>query len=152
MLGQAIGNFGLTWFITVRTRGKPPPSPIYYIICLSAAPTSEGLFVSGQGGVPKLSQFGLLGLCEVITFCLDLRLGWGLKQTCSSPQEVSIRVLHLTCTHRGQVDSWLLMVENQTASLTPDPSFYHNLCYKCSNGPCEAIFDIHTLISFQWYK
>jgi len=28
-----------------------------------------------QGGVPKLSQFGLLGLWELITPGLDLRLG-----------------------------------------------------------------------------
>jgi hypothetical protein len=45
VLGQATGNFGLTWLTTARTRGKPPPSPIYYTLCFFVAPTSEWLFV-----------------------------------------------------------------------------------------------------------
>ncbi len=59
---------------------------------------------------------------------------------------------HSTCTHWGQVDSRLLMVGSQTANLTPCPSFCHNLCYRCPNGSCKPIFDIYTLIVFQWYK
>jgi len=105
-----------------------------------------------QGGVLKLSRFGLLGLCKFITVCSDLRLGWSLKQTCSSPWELSNGVSHSTYTHWGQVDSRLLMVGSQTASLTPDLSFYHNLCCKCLNDSCKAIFDIYTSITFQWYK
>ncbi len=50
---------------------------------------------------------------------------------------------HSTCTHRGRVDSQLLVVGSQTASLTPGPSFDHNLCCKCPNGSCEAILDIY---------
>jgi hypothetical protein len=103
-------------------------------------------------GTSKLPQFGFLGLWEFITPCLDLRLGWGLKQTCSSPWELSNDVSHFTCTHQGWVDSWLLMVESQTANLTPDPSFVHNLCCRCLNGSCEAIFDIYTSRPFQRYK
>jgi hypothetical protein len=61
-------------------------------------------------------------------------------------------MLHSICTHRGQVNSRLLMVENQTASLTPGPSFCHNLCCRCPNGSCEAIFDIYTSIAFQWHE
>jgi len=61
-------------------------------------------------------------------------------------------VLHFTCTHRNQVDSRLLVVGSQTASLTPGPSFDHNLCYKYPNGSCEAILDIYTSRTFQWYK
>jgi hypothetical protein len=30
------------------------------------------------------------------------------------------------------------------ASLTPGPSFAHNLGYRCPNGSCEAILDIYT--------
>jgi len=105
-----------------------------------------------QGGVLKLSRFGLPRLWEIITFCSDLQLGWGLKQTCSSPQELSNGVFHSTCTHRGRVDSQLLVVGSQTASLIPNIFFCHNLYCKCPNGPCEAIFDIYTLIDFQWYK
>jgi len=74
-----------------------------------------------------------------------------LKQSCSSPQELSNNVSHFICTHCGQVDSWLLVVESQIASLIPDPSFCHNLCCICPNGPCKAIFAIYTSITFQWY-
>jgi hypothetical protein len=105
-----------------------------------------------QGGVPKLSKFGLSGLLKLITLNLDLRLGWGLKQTCSSPLEFSNDVLHSTCTHQDRIDSRLLMVENQTISLTPGLSFDHNLCCECSNGSCKAILDIYTSIYFQRYK
>jgi hypothetical protein len=64
----------------------------------------------GLRQVPKLSWFRLPGLCEFITLYLDLGLGWGLKQTCSSPWRLANGVFHSTCTHRGRVDSWLLMV------------------------------------------
>ncbi len=47
VLGQAMGDFGFTRFVTAQTRGKPPPSPIQYFIRLSAAPTSEWFFVPG---------------------------------------------------------------------------------------------------------
>ncbi len=59
---------------------------------------------------------------------------------------------HSTCTHRGWVDSRLLVVGSQTASSTPGPSFDHNLCYRCPNGSCEAIFDIYITRTFQRYK
>jgi hypothetical protein len=44
------------------------------------------------------------------------------------------------------------VVESQIASLIFGLSFCHILCYRCPNGPCEPIFDIYTLITFQWYK
>jgi hypothetical protein len=105
-----------------------------------------------QGGVPELSRFRLPGLCEIITLYSDLQLGWGLKQSYSSLWELSNSVLHLTCTHRSRVDSRLLVVGSQIANLTLGPSFCHNLCYKCPNGPYEPILDIYTSIAFQWYK
>jgi len=105
-----------------------------------------------QGGVSKLSQFRLLGLWELITPGSDFGLGWSLKKTCNSPQELSNGVLHFTCTHRDRVDSQLFVVGSQTASLTFNPSFDHNLCCRCPNGSCEAIFDIYTSMPFQRYK
>jgi hypothetical protein len=105
-----------------------------------------------QGGVPKLSRFGLSGLWQLITPCLDLRLGWGLKQTCSSPWELSTGVLHSTCTHWGRVDSQLLVVGSQTNNVTPSPSFAHNLCCRCLNGSFEANVDIYASRPFQRYK
>jgi hypothetical protein len=59
-------------------------------------------------------------------------------------------VSHSICTHRGRVDSRLLVVESQTANLTPSLSFWHNLCCRCPNGLYETIFDIYTSITFQW--
>jgi hypothetical protein len=102
--------------------------------------------------VSKLSWFGLPGLWQLITPCSDLRSGWGLKKTCSSPWELSNGVLHSTCTHRGRVDSWLLVVGSQIANLTPSLSFDHNLCYKCPNDSCEATLDIYASRPFQRYK
>ncbi len=128
-----------------------PPYSILYVTPPHLHP--NGIFSQdSQGGVPKLSRFGLLGLWHLITPFSDLRLGWGLKQTCSSPWKLSNGVSHSTYTHQGQVDSQLLMVGGQTANLTPGPSFIHNLCCRCPNGSCEAIFDIYTSRPFQRYK
>jgi hypothetical protein len=45
-----------------------------------------------------------------------------------------------------------LNIFSQTASLTPSPSFAHNLGCKCANDQCEAIFDIYALRPFQWHQ
>jgi len=60
--------------------------------------------------------------------------------------------LHATCTQGNQGDSWLLVVRNQIANLTPGPSFGHNLCFGCPNGSCEPISNIYVPRAFQWYK
>jgi hypothetical protein len=146
VLGEATGDSRLTRLTTARPRGQTPPSPIYYSLSLSTTPTSQCLFV------PKLSWFWLPPPCELITLCLDLWLGWSLKQTCSSHRELSNGVSQFTYTRRGWVNSWLLMVGSQIANLTPILSFCHNLCYKSSNGSCEPIFNIYALIAFQWYR
>jgi len=98
------------------------------------------------------SQFGLPGLWALITSRSDLRLGRGLKHTCSSPWELFKGVSHSSCTRWDRVDSRLLVVGSQTGSLTLCLSFDHNLCYRCPNGSCEAILDIYTSRPFQWYK
>jgi hypothetical protein len=136
-----------------RLRGSHHLPP-YSILCVTLPhPCSNG-FLSGdsQGGVPKLSRIRLLGLCNVRILCLDLRLEWGLKQTCSIPWELSNGVSHSICKHRGWVDSRLLVIGSQTANLTSDPSFDHNLCCRCWNGSCKAIFDIYISKTFQWCK
>jgi hypothetical protein len=50
---------------------------------------------------------------------------------------------HATCMQGNRGDSRLLVVENQIANLISDPSFGHNLCFKCPNGSCEPILDIY---------
>jgi len=128
--------------------------PPYSILCVAPPHPHPNGFYSwdSQGGVPKLSRFGFLGLWELITPSLDLELGWGLKKTCSSPQEISNGVSYSTFAHRGWVDSRLLVVGSQTTNLTLGLSFDHNLCYKCPNGSCKAIFDIYISRPFQQYK
>jgi hypothetical protein len=124
--------------------------PSYSTLCDSPSHLHpNGTFYrDSQSLVSKVSQFGLPGLWVFITSRSNLRLGQGLKQTCSSPWELSNDVLHSTCTHRDRVDSWLLMVRGQIANLTSGPSFDHNLCYKCPNGSCKAILDIYTSRNF----
>jgi hypothetical protein len=128
--------------------------PPYSILCVTPPHlhSNDTFFRDSQGGVPKLSRFGLPGLWVFITSRPDLRLGRDLKQTFSSPRELSNGVLQFTCKRRDQVDYRLLMVGSQTGSLIPGPSFNHNLCYKGPNGSCEAILDIYTLRPFQRYK
>ncbi len=153
VLGQATSN--------LDSLDSPRPGfegshhlPPYKILCSS----SRRLHLNGtfsrdsQGRVPKLSRFGLSGLWASITSCSNLRLGWGLKQPCSSLGGLSNSMLHSSCRCRIWVDSQLLVVRSQTASLTPDLSFAHNLNYKCPNDSCEAILDIYTSRPFQWYK
>jgi hypothetical protein len=102
-----------------------------------------------QVGVAKFSKFSKFPqLWGCITSCADLRLQWGLKQSCSLRQELSNGMSHASCTWRNWVDYWLLMVGSQIANLTPDLSFDHNLCFKCPNGRCEFILDIYVSISF----
>ncbi len=153
MLGQATGNTNSLDSPRPRLGGSHHLPP-YNIFCVAPRHPHPNGFLSrdSQGGVPKLSRFGLPGIWELITPSSDLQVGWGLKQTCISPQELSNGVLHSTYTHQGRVDSRLLVVESQTASLTLGPSFNHNLRYKCPNGSCEAIFDIYTSRPFQWYN
>jgi hypothetical protein len=90
-----------------------------------------------------------LQICETITFCSDVRLGRGLKQTFSSRRKLFKGVSHFACTHYGWVDSRFSMVGSQTGNVTLDFSFCPNLCCRCSNGSCKPTLDIYTSITFQ---
>jgi hypothetical protein len=122
--------------------GEAHHLPPYSILCVAPPrPRPNGFFSrDSQSGVSKLSRFGLSGLWAFITSRTDLRLGQGRGLS------------HSTCTHRDRVDSRLFVVGNQTASLTPGPSFDHNLCCICPNRSCKAISDIYTSRPFQRYK
>jgi len=104
-----------------------------------------------------LPRLGFPWLWGAITLRADLQWRWGLKQSCSPCRELSNGMSHAICTHGNQVDSWLLVVESQTANLTFGPSFGHNLCFRCPNGRCpngrcEPILNIYIPRNFQWYK
>jgi hypothetical protein len=116
-------------------------------------PTSKWHFVSRfPNGSPKIPKVGILTTLGPITLCADFRLRWSLKQICSPSWELPNGVSHATCTLRNRVDSWLLVVGNQTVNLISGPSFGHNLCFRCPNGSCKPILDICVSINFQWYK
>jgi hypothetical protein len=98
---------------------------------------------------PETIPVGVPALCELIT--LDFRVGSRrvLNQSCSPRRDLSNDVSHSQIGCREEVDSRRLVVGSQTASLTPGPSFAHNLGCICPNGQCEAIFDIYASRPFQ---
>jgi hypothetical protein len=147
VLGQATGN--TTSLDSPRPElGGSHHLPPYSILCVTLWRLHPNGFLSrdSQSGVPKLSRFGLPGLWTVIASCSNLRLGRGLNQCCSSRRELSNAILHSPSARRERVDSRLLVVGSQIASLTPGltlgPSFAHNLGCRCPNDSCEAILDI----------
>jgi len=111
-------------------------------------------------GTPKLESqncfeivpVGVSRLWTLITPEFRVRSWWGLNQSCSPCRDLSNAISHSQFGGREKVDSRLLVVGSQTASLTPGPSFAHNLGDKCPNGQCEAIFDIYASRPFQWHQ
>jgi hypothetical protein len=103
-------------------------------------------------GVPKIVPGGVLGLWELITPDCEVWSRRGLNKTCSPRRDLSNDVSYSQFGGREEVDSRLLVVGSQTGSLTPGPSFAHNLGYRCSNDQCEAIFYIYASRPFQWHQ
>ncbi len=101
---------------------------------------------------PETIPVGVPGLWELITPDCKVWLQRGPNQTCSPRRDLFNDVLHPQIECREEVDSRLLVVGSKTASLTPGPSFAHNLGCKCPNGQCEAIFDIYASRPFQWHQ
>jgi len=148
VLGQATG---------ILTQNSPRPGlegshhlPPYSILCSSPPrPHPNGSFSrDSQVGVPKLSRIGVPRLWMIIAPRLELKSGRGLNQSCSSRQELCNAVSHSLRRRWEEVYSRLLVVGSQTSSLTPDPSFAHNLGCKCPNGQCETILGIYASRSF----
>jgi hypothetical protein len=98
---------------------------------------------------PDRVPVGLPGLWTAITPRPDLGSQRGLNQSCSPRRELFNAVSHSRSERREQVDSRLLVVGSQIASLTPGPSFAHNLGCRCPNDQCEAILDNYNSRPFQ---
>jgi len=92
------------------------------------------------------------GLQELVTLDFQVWSRRGLNKTCSPRRDLSNDVSHSPFGGREDVDSRISVVGSQTASLTPGPSFAHNLGDRCPNGQCEAIFDIYASRPFQWHQ
>jgi hypothetical protein len=143
----------------------PQPRPREYAttilpIVYSATFGGTHAWVSGSPGTPGLESRncpeivpgGVSGLWELITPNCGVWSRRGLNQTCSPRRDLSNDISHSWFGGREEVDSRLLVVRSQTASLTPGPSFAHNLGYRCPNGQCEAIFYIYASRPFQWHE
>jgi hypothetical protein len=110
-------------------------------IVFSVTPRRDYIQVALFPGTPKLESRncpeivpgGVPGLWEVITPDFQVLSRRGLNQTCSLRRDLSNEVSHSQFGGQEEVDSRLFVVGSQTASLTPGPSFAHNLCYRCPN-------------------
>jgi hypothetical protein len=98
---------------TLESLDSPQPGlrgshhlPPYSILCVTPRePRPNDTFSrDSQGGVLKLSRVGFLELWALISHGSDLRLEWGLNQSCSSPQELSNFLSHSFCRRREEVD------------------------------------------------
>jgi hypothetical protein len=124
--------------------------PIVFSVLLCRTCTQMAFFPE----TPKVESqnypgFGLSGLWDIIASCFNLQSERGLNQTCSPLQELSNAMLHSHSARRERIDSRLLVVGSQIASLTPGPSFAHNLGCKCPYDQWKAIIDIYTSRPFQ---
>jgi len=153
----ALMNHGQT--LTHKTHhssdlGKTNTFPLIVFSMLGHRACTEMSFCLGTPklGISKFPKLGLLWFWKPITFCTNLRLRWGLKQSCSPLRKVFKDMQHVTCTQVKQGNSWLFVVGSQIGNLTPDHFFGHSLCFTYPNGSCEPNLNIHISRSFQWYK
>jgi hypothetical protein len=132
---------------------KPPPYSLYTSLQLATEGASKW---HKFPGLPKWSpDFVPARLPELWTAITpDCRVGSrrGVNRSCSPRRDLSNAVSHSRIGHREDIDSWLLVVGNQTASLTPGPSFAQNLGCRCPNCQCEGIFDIYVSRPFQRHQ
>ncbi len=153
VLGRATSDFGLTRFTTARTRGKPPPFPIQYSLLYSAAPTSKWHFFPGlPRRSPKTVPVWTPGILAIHNSLLRPLIGMRSKANL----QVSLRAfqrcvaLHLHTLGSGRFLTFCGRESN--CQFDSRPSFVHNLCCRCPNGSCEAIFGIYVSRAFQRYK
>jgi hypothetical protein len=139
---------------------KPVPySPIVYSVTLRGTHARMSLFPRTprtpgleSRNCPEIVPGGVPGLWQLITPDCKVWSRQDLNQTCSPCRDISNDVLHSQFGGWKEVDSRLLVVGSQIASLTPDPSFAHYLGYRCRNDQWEAIFYIYASRTFQWHQ
>jgi len=155
VLGQATGT------LDHKTHHRPDSgeATTFPHIVLSAPHFGDYIQMALSPGTPKLESRnypetvpgGVPGIWALITLDCQVWSRRCLNQTCSPRWDLSNAMSHSQFGGREEVDSRLLVVRSQTASLIPGPSFAHNLGDKCPNGQCEAIFDIYASRPFQWH-
>ncbi len=153
MLGQTTGT------LTHKTHHGPDlgEATTFSHIVFSAALRRGYIQMALFPGTPKLESrncpetvpVGVLGLWELITPECRVRSRRGLNQSCNPRRDLSNAMSHSQIGCWEEVDSRLLAVGSQIASLTPGPSFAHNLGCICPKDQCEVIFDIYVSRTFQ---
>ncbi len=126
--------------------GRSHHLPPYSILCTSPqGPHPNGFSLSGlPSGNFEIAPARTSATLEPHNFARC-----NLKQSCNSCRELSNGMSHVACRQVNRVDSRLFLVGSQTDSLTPGPSFGHNLCFKCPNEQCEPFLDIYVPKDFQ---
>jgi len=80
--GRATGKQGFTRLTTVRTWGKPPPSPLYYTMCLVMGLAPKCYFVLGlSSGSLAIPTVGTLATLEAHNFVCKPLIEMGFKET-----------------------------------------------------------------------
>ncbi len=119
------------------------------LLCRAHTQVSGCLSRDSQSGVPKLSRFWTPGTLGHRSFSPRPPIGARSEPNLYPSSRAFQRRVALPSARRERVDSRLLVVGSQTASLTPGPSFAHNLGFICPNDQCEAISDIYISRPFQ---
>ncbi len=143
-VGTSHGHFG------PRDTPQPGPReyattilPIVYSATLGGTHARVSLFPGTPGlesrNCPEIVPGGVPRLWELITPDCGVWSRRGLNQTCSPRRDLSNDVSHSQFGGQEEVDSRLLVVGSQTASLTPGPSFAHNVGYR-SKWPMRGHF------------
>jgi hypothetical protein len=95
-----MGKLGLTRLTMAWTWGKPPPSPLSYILCLPTRPTSKWHFVR-----PEIPKVGTLTTLGPHNFVCRAPIEMRSKQNSSPHQELFNGMSHATFTQGNRVDS-----------------------------------------------
>jgi hypothetical protein len=129
-----------------RTSEKPPPSLLYYILCMATRLTPKCYFLPGLPlGSLEIPKIGILAILEAHNFVckslIEVRSKAKLNPLSSSFQRYVAR--HLQATKSGRFSIFSGQKSNcQIGNLTHGPSFGHNLCLKYPNVSCKLILDI----------
>jgi hypothetical protein len=120
---------------------------------LSTGATSKWLFVLGlPSGSPEIVTIGTPATLKAHNFlCRPLIVMRSKEKLYPSSRTFQRYVARrLYARELGRFPTFSGQESN--CQFDSRPFFGHNLCYKCPNGSCEAIFDIYALIPFQRYE
>ncbi len=128
--------------------GKPPPSLLQYTLWLPTRHFVSEL-PSGSLKIAKVETSTTLGPHNFV--CkppIQMRFNAKLQPSSRTFQQYVTHHLHVRRLGRFPTFQW----SSQIDKLTPDPSFGHNLCFRCLIRSCEPILEMYVLRAFQLYN